>query len=189
MQTPVEINFRDMTATEQIRDSIAEHLAQLEKRFGRVTACRVVLKGPGGHHRTSGLYEVHIHLALPNGREVNVGRTPPTDQRYGDLAFALNNAFKRARRQLQDHARRLQGQVKQHDAPPVATVVRLDPAGEFGFLEAGDGHEIYFHRNSVLNDGFRHLAVGSRVTFTEAIGDKGPQASTVKPFERHKLRV
>ena len=30
-----------------------------------VTACRVVLKGPGGHHRTGGLYEVNIRLALP----------------------------------------------------------------------------------------------------------------------------
>jgi hypothetical protein len=30
------------------------------------------------------------------------------------LDFAINNAFKRARRQLQDQVRRMQGQVKQH---------------------------------------------------------------------------
>jgi cold shock CspA family protein/ribosome-associated translation inhibitor RaiA len=188
MQTPVEVSFRDMTATPEIRASIAEHVAQLERRFGRVTACRVELKGPGAHHRTQGLYEVTIRLALPDGREVNIGRTPPADERYGDLNFALNNAFKRARRRLQDHVRRLQGQVKQHEGQPIGTVVRLDPSGEFGFLESSERQEIYFHRNSALNDGFRHLAVGSRVTFTEEIGEKGPQASTVKQVEHHKLR-
>jgi cold shock CspA family protein/ribosome-associated translation inhibitor RaiA len=189
MQTPVEVDFRDMTATPEIRASIAEHVAQLEQRFGRVTACRVELKGPGTHHRTGGHYEVTIRLALPDGREVNIGRTPPADERYGDLNFALNNAFKRARRRLQDHIRRLQGQVKQHEGQPIGTVVRLDPSGEFGFLESNDGQEIYFHRNSVLDDGFRHLAVGSRVTFTEEIGEKGAQASTVKQLGHHKLRA
>jgi hypothetical protein len=35
-----------------------------------VTACRVVLKAPGGHHRTGGLYEINIHLALPAARSM-----------------------------------------------------------------------------------------------------------------------
>jgi cold shock CspA family protein len=189
MQTPVEVDFRDITATPEIRASITKHVAQLEQRFGRATACRVEIKGPGAHHHTQGLYAVSIRLALPDGREVNIGRTPPADERYGDLNFALNNAFKRARRRLQDHVRRLQEQVKQHEGQPVGTVVRLDPSGEFGFLESSDGQEIYFHRNSVLNDGFRHLAVGSRVTFMEEIGEKGAQASTVKQIEHHMLRA
>jgi hypothetical protein len=46
---------------------------------------RFVLKGPDGRHRTGGLYEVSIHLALPNAREVNVGRSPQTDERQADL--------------------------------------------------------------------------------------------------------
>ena len=120
-----------------------------------MTAVRVVVKAPGGHHRTGGLYEINIRLALPDGREVNVGRTPQNDERYADLDFALNDAFKRARRQLQDQVRKLQGQVKQHEGLPIGTVVELDPLGEFGFIETGDGREIYFHRNSVLNGEFR----------------------------------
>jgi ribosome-associated translation inhibitor RaiA len=115
MQTPVEIDFQDVDATPECRRAITTHVAQLEQRFGRVTSCRVSLKGPGPHHRSGGLYEVHIQLALPDGREVNVGRTAKADERHSDLAFAIGDAFKRARRQLQDHARRLQGQVKQHE--------------------------------------------------------------------------
>ena len=96
MQTAPEIEFQGMTGTPDIKDAIAAHVAQLEQRWGRITACRVVLKGPGQHHRKGGLYEIHIRLALPDGREVNVERTPPADERHSDLTFALNDAFKHA---------------------------------------------------------------------------------------------
>ncbi len=54
-------------------------------------------------------------------------------------------------------------------------------AGEgYGFIETADGREVYFHRNSVLDDAFEHLTVGSEVRFVEEMGEKGPQASTVR---------
>ena len=145
MQTPVEIDFQGMSGTPEVHASIEKHVAELEQRYGRVTACRVVLKGPGGHHRTGGLYEVNVRLALPNGREVNVGRTAQADERQA--------------------------------------------SGEFGFLEAADGHEVYFHRNSVLDGAYNRLAVGTHVAFAEEMGEKGPQASTVKLLGKHRLRV
>jgi cold shock CspA family protein len=49
--------------------------------------------------------------------------------------------------------------------------MRLDET--LGFLEAADGHEIYFHKSSVLNDGFPHLVPGSRVAFFEESGREG----------------
>jgi ribosome-associated translation inhibitor RaiA len=109
MQTPIEIDFQGMDARPDIRSTIAAQVSELEQQYGRATACRVVLKAPGGHHRTGGLYEVNIRLALPNGREVNVGRTAQADGRHSDLTFAINDAFKRARRQLQDQVSRMQG--------------------------------------------------------------------------------
>ncbi len=187
MQTPVEIDFQGMAATPRIQAAIEAQVARLEERYGRVTACRVVLKGPSDRHQTGGLYEVNIRLALPDGREVNVARTPHADERHADLDFALNDAFKHTRRRLQDHVRRLQNQVKQHEAAPIGTVVRIDPSGDFGFIAASDGHELYFHRNSALGDAKR-LEVGARVSFTEEMGEKGPQASTVKLLGKHKLR-
>jgi cold shock CspA family protein/ribosome-associated translation inhibitor RaiA len=189
MQTPLQVDFQGVPKTPQIKDAIEKHVAQLEQRYGRVTSCRVALRAPGGHHQNGGLYEVNIQLALPNGREVNIGRTAPADERHADLTFAINDAFKRARRRLQDNVRRLQGVVKQHDGPPTATVARLDPSGEFGFLQTGDGREIYFHRNSVLDAGFARRKVGARGSFVEAAGEKGPQASTVKALGKHGLRA
>ena len=185
METLVEIDFQGMEGTPQLHTSIEEHVAKLEERYDRITACRVVVKGPGAHHRT-GLYEINIRLALPDGREVNVARTPQADERYADLPFAINDTFRRARRRLQDHVRRMQGQVKEHEGQPIGTVTKLDPSG---FLESDDGREIYFNRNSVLDPGFTHLSIGTRVSFAEEMGEKGPQASTVKLLGKHGLRA
>ena len=80
METPPEIQFQGMRGTPQIEEMIAAHVAELDERFGRITACRVVVKAPSQHHREGGLYEVHIRLVLPEGREVNVERTPPEDE-------------------------------------------------------------------------------------------------------------
>jgi len=117
METPMQIDFQGMDANPEIRAAIAKHMAHLAERFGRLTAGRVVVKAPGGHHRTGGLYEINVHLALPEGREVNIGRTPQNDERYSDLNFALNDAFKRARRQLQDQVDKMKGDVKRHGGP------------------------------------------------------------------------
>jgi len=187
METPVEIDFQGMKPVERLRQSIATHIAGLEQRCGRITACRVVLKAPSGHHRI-GLYEVNVRLALPNGREVNVARTAQQDERYGDADFAINDTFKRARRRLQDHVRRIQGHVKEHEIQPLGKVIRIDPEGGIGFLETTDNREIYFHKNSVLDGGFSRLSVGTRVAFTEEAGDKGPQASTVRLLGKHGMR-
>ena len=186
MQTQPEIDFQGLKATPAIEAAIGERVAELEDRWGRITACRVTIKAPSQHHRASGLYEIHIHLSLPDGREVNVARTSTADQRHADVTFALNDAFKHARRQLQDRVRRVKGQVKHHEA---AAIVRVDPAGEFGFLESSDGQEIYFHRNSVLDGGFIRLREGSRVTYTEEMGEKGAQASTVRLLGKHSLKI
>jgi cold shock CspA family protein len=187
METPVQIDFQGVAPLQHVRDAIARHLVQLEDRFGRITACRVVVKGPGQHHHTGGLHQIAIHLTLPNSRDVSVGHTRQDDERYADIDFALNDAFKRARRQLQDRVRRLQGEVKLHEATPAGTVTRIDPSGTFGFLETPDGREVYFHRNSVLNDAFSRLKPGTRVSFAEEAGEKGPQASTVRLLGKHVI--
>jgi ribosome-associated translation inhibitor RaiA len=124
MQTPIEIDFRDIDQNPELRAEIAERVAELEQRYGRMTACRVVVRGPGGRHHTGGLYEINLRLALPNGREVNISHTAQADERHSDLQFALHDAFKRARRRLQEQVRRLQGRVKPHEGQPTATVPR-----------------------------------------------------------------
>ena len=188
MQTPAQIEFDGVQASPELQAAIDQHIAELERHFGRVTAGRVVVRSPGHRHQTGGQYHVSVRLALPDGREVNIERTPKKDERYSDLTFAVDNAFRRARRQLQDQARVMRGQTKQHENQTIGTVIRIDPSGEFGFLEGANGQEVYFNCNSVVGD-LSNIAQGTRVSYVEEMGEKGPQASTVKVLGKHGLRV
>jgi hypothetical protein len=114
METPVEIEFQGMQGTLADREFILTHIGKLDGHFGRITACRVVVKAPTPHHRTGAPFNVHIQLALPDGREVNIGRRPSLDEREASLHFAVNQAVKRAQRSLKGHVRRMRGDVKMH---------------------------------------------------------------------------
>ena len=188
METQAEIDFQGMAPLSPVQADVARHVEQLERRFGRITACRVVIRGPSQHHRSGGPYEIHIHLVLPHSKDVSVAHTAQNDERYADINFALNSAFKRARRQLQDRVRRLQLRVKHHEPAPTGKVAHIDASGEFGFIETADGREVYFHKNSVLDDAFGRLERGTPVAYTEEQGEKGPQASTVRLLGKHLLQ-
>ena len=51
METPVHIDFQGMEPKEKLHAAIARHVAELEKRFGRITGCRVVLNVQGNTTR------------------------------------------------------------------------------------------------------------------------------------------
>lgn len=186
MQTPVQIDFKGFEGSEAQKVAIAEHLAEVERRFGGIVAGRVVVKAPDKHHRKGAAFEISIRLKLPAGREVDVSRTTGLDERHANFRFALGDAFRRAEHQLHDAVERMQGEVKTVAKQPVGTVTRL--SDDHGFLESAEGLEIYFHRNSVVNGGFAKLEPGSRVTYVEQQGERGPQASTVKRLGKHALR-
>src|SRR5258708_29793485 len=81
MEIPLQIEFQGMEGVEPVRSAITRHVTEFERRFGRLTACRVVLKSPSGRHRTGGRYELNIHLALLDGREVNIDRPAAADRK------------------------------------------------------------------------------------------------------------
>jgi len=188
MQTAAQIDFQGMEPSADLQSKILQQIERLESRYGRVTSCRIVVKAPGGHHRTGGLYEINIRLTIPDKREIVVERTPRPDERFQDVDFALNDAFRRARRRLQDQVRRMRGDTKRHEVRREGVVRKLMRDEGYGLIESDDGREIYFHRNSVADSGFDGLQPGARINFREEQGEKGPQASEVTPLaERSPL--
>ena len=112
MNTPLRITFQNTPSSDAIRHLIEEQADHLEQFFGRMTACHVVFKVPDGNHRTSGLYEVTVHIKMPGGTTVDIDRTPGLDDRFSDPQFAVSDAFRRARRRLQDRAKVMRKEVK-----------------------------------------------------------------------------
>lgn len=112
METPVRISFQGSTPSELLSNLISEHLEALERLYGRLTSCQVVVQVPDRHHRTSNLYSVNIHLMLPGNIDINVDHTPQDDLRFSDPVFAVNDAFRRAKRLIKEKARKQRGEVK-----------------------------------------------------------------------------
>ena len=54
-------------------------------------------------------------------------------------------------------------EVKSHDGPIYARVVRLYPEQSYGFIETPGRPNVYFHRAVVEDDAFDQLEVGSEV--------------------------
>jgi hypothetical protein len=76
-ETRLKIDFHGSESSETLRQKITEFVNELEHIYGRMPACHVGIEAPGHHQHKGGLYQVRIHLVMPNGREVNVGATPP----------------------------------------------------------------------------------------------------------------
>jgi CspA family cold shock protein len=51
----------------------------------------------------------------------------------------------------------------------------------FGFIDSGEGGDLFFHRSAVEGVSFDDLRVGQRVSYTEGMGRKGPCAENVRP--------
>jgi cold shock CspA family protein len=201
MIIPVQMTFRNVTSTPEIEEKIRARAQKLEKFYSPITSCRVLVEAPARHRQKGTPFHIRIDLTVPEG-EIVVKREPTLHAREQDIAgerhrkqmetrperrhleVAIREAFHAARRRLQDHARQKRADVKTHEPMPQARVAKLFPVEGYGYIETPDGREIYFHANSVLNNRFKSLKLGSKVSFTEEAGEKGPQASTVHPITR-----
>jgi cold shock CspA family protein len=185
MKLPIQISFHNLERSESIENRILEEAAQLDEFCNRIMSCRVVVDVPHRHHEFGNVYQVRLDIKVP-GEEIAVMNEPPEhDPHYKDFNVAIRDAFESAARKLEDYVRRQRQDVKHHDIPPHGRVSKVFPQGGYGFIETPEGREIYFHANSVLDTKFDDLAIGTEVTFAEELGDKGPQASTVRILGRH----
>jgi cold shock CspA family protein len=173
-----------MEHSDAIEAVVREKAAHLDNFADHIMSCRVVVEPAGKHHLHGNLYEVRIDLTLP-GEEIAVTGEPGEHAEYKEIQVALRDAFDAARRKLEDYVRRRRLAVKAHEVPPHGRVSQLFPDQDYGFIATPDGRDVYFHRHSVLHDGFDRLQVGAEVTFVEEEGKKGPQASTVRLVGRH----
>jgi len=111
MPIPIEITHRDVELSPEIEDHIRERAEKLGHFFDRIVGAHITVEGPGGHHKTGGQYRIKVQLAVP-GNDVVINHKSSED-----LAVAVRDAFDAAKRRLEDHVRRMRGEVKSHQAP------------------------------------------------------------------------
>lgn len=206
---PLQITFKNLPPSEVVESHIRTAAEKLNTFYDQIMSCRVVVELPHKRHHKGKRYHVRIDVTVP-GAEFVVKRSPrlmtdrptrfckapdeaaPEESRelskyapHEEFQLSIRDAFDAARRKLQDYSRRRRGAVKTPAGAAHARVARLFPDEGFGFLETADGREIYFHENSVVGSGFGALRVGAEVHFAEELGEKGPQATTVRPVSHH----
>ncbi len=106
MNVPLQVSFRNLEHSDFIEGKIREKAESLGKFFDRITSCRVIVEAPEQHHRKGKLYHLRIELGVP-GKEIVVSRHNHGDHSHEDVYVAIRDAFKAARRQLEDHARKI----------------------------------------------------------------------------------
>ncbi len=118
MQIPVQITFRDMEPSAAIEERVRERAAKLERHFDRITSCRVLIEEPHLHQHKGKLFHVRIDITVPGG-ELVANRSPGDNHAHEDVYVAIRDAFNAIERQLEDHAQKKKGRVKNHSRPEV----------------------------------------------------------------------
>jgi cold shock CspA family protein/ribosome-associated translation inhibitor RaiA len=178
MILPLQITFRQMDPSPVLEARIRELAARLDKFSEHIMSCHVIVERPHRHHHQGELFDFHIDIRLPD-EEIAVRRAHPETHAHEDPYVALRDAFRAARRKLEDYERKRRGDVKTLTEEAHGWICELDTERDFGRIETEDGRFIYFHRNSVMGSRFQDLKIGTEVRFAEEAGDQGPQASTV----------
>ncbi len=202
MLLPVQVTFRNMEKHAGLDEYVQKEAAKLERFYNRISSCRVMVER-AQKAASSKLFHVRIDLGIPNGELVvkhlpslhgtlkDTQETKSRREAASVLAHktpkrAIHEAFEEMARRLQDYTRRQNGSVKARQRMQAATVKEILPGEGYGFLETPDGHAVYFHQASVLDGHFAQLRTGAQVSFDEEMGDKGPQATTVKAIRPRK---
>ena len=125
MELPVQITYRELDPSDALSRLIREEAAKLDHFFDRIVSCRVLVEREQRHLRGGAPFHVRIDIGVP-GDELVIRTLPslratPDDEAakrrksdeidvmYKDPALAVRDAFRRARRRIQDYARRAMG--------------------------------------------------------------------------------
>lgn len=176
MKIPLQITARDFELTDAIEAAIHDQAEKLDRIYDQIVRCEVVLEAPHQRQTKGVLYNVRISVTVP-GSQIQVKK-----ELHEDLYVSINRAFDKIHRQLDQFISQQRRDVKYHEEKPLGIITKIFLEEGYGFLTTSEGREIYFHENSVLGGQFNDLYAGSKVRFVEVEGEKGPQASTVKPF-------
>ncbi len=108
MQVPLQVVFEGIGHSDAIETRVREEVGKLEKFYDRITSARVVVVRPQHRHLKGDTYQARIHLTVPGAPDILVNTDPALNHAHEDAYVAIRDAFKAARRQLQDLQRERQ---------------------------------------------------------------------------------
>lgn len=169
----VFIEGRNLEILPEWRAKVEDELARLQRRYNDpIVNARVEIIGTG-HHK-QGQFEIRIVATIP-------GHVLTLTRQGGLVHPLIIEAFDVLDRRLQETSDTRQQKIKNHQETSVnGKILRLFTSEDFGFIETGDGTEVYFHAHAVKKGKFDNLQIGQKVKLAWEEGLKGPQATWVR---------
>jgi ribosome-associated translation inhibitor RaiA len=112
MNAPVEVHFQGIQKSEAIEQRVREKVAKLERHFGRMTSCRVVLGAAQRNAQKPKVCSIKIEMGVPRHGPVVVTHKRVGSHVSEDLTMALREAFEIALRKLDGVAVKLGQRTK-----------------------------------------------------------------------------
>jgi cold shock CspA family protein/ribosome-associated translation inhibitor RaiA len=173
----LKIEARNVELRKSWQDKIEEEKEKLVRFYANYVLHLRVSIDATTHHKEGG-FEIKLVATVPNDTVVVV-------RRGEGVRPLLIEAFDVLTAQLKEILRKKRKIVKQNEVDQegdkFGIIRKLSPHESYGFITSTDERDVYFHENALKNINMDELSEGDGVIFGETIGDKGPQASWVRP--------
>ena len=113
---PIEVRFRDMESSPALEQFVRRWAAKLGRVYERIARCEVMIERPHQSQRQGQHVHVRVAIGVP-GPDIVVSRSQALDGAHEDAYVVVRDAFRAARRQLDQHARRLHGAEQEAPLP------------------------------------------------------------------------
>lgn len=172
----LKIESRNVAMTPRWKTEIEERMAGLQNRHDDLIHGRVTLIKNRHHKKSARVAEARLVVTLPGRRTITASKEDKTFEEAIRAAFAAAEIELRKVRE-----KRASKEIRVPPVPLRGVVCKLFPNEGYGFILKEGGGEVYFHRNAVRDLDFGELEDGAEVSFNAEEGEKGPQATVVKP--------
>ena len=105
MTIPTEITFRDIDASDALRDRVLERAQRLERFADDIQSLHVTIEYDGEHHNRGRTLKIHAHLVM-RGKLIDVRGSSKTKSRKEDPHAMVADTFDALRRKVEDHVRK-----------------------------------------------------------------------------------
>ena len=109
----IDIQFRGMPHSVAAEMSARRWIERLRRVSDDILRCSVVVEIPHHHQQRDPLFHVRIELLVPD-QTLAVTRDPGDAANHDDVYVAISDAFRAARRRLQQYVALRRREIKRH---------------------------------------------------------------------------
>jgi ribosome-associated translation inhibitor RaiA len=112
MTTQVEVHFHGIEKSDAIERRVRDKVAKLQKRFERMTSCRVAIEVPQRTPQRPKVYQIKIEIGVPRRKAIVVRHERIGGHANEELGLAIRDAFEAALRKIDGAAEKISQRSK-----------------------------------------------------------------------------